>query len=1260
MEDGSIIIDSSIDTAGVETGTDDLKDILKTLISACEKLQKSMLTLSNTMAKGFKDTGATAQDATEDIKKLGEEAKKAKKQAKELEDIKINRMEDVEAVPDEPRTVELTGNKGYSVDPQKFLEAEKAADNLKMKAEELKESLVKLEESGKYFDNSDAYQEMYLELQNVNGQIREYRKNLDEVAYGSKLDNLENELESLRNKTRNLTEETWYYTLQLEQLSNQGRGFGDAEYDEVYQDLMRAKTAEKEYQKSLSGTNKAVEKSSKSNKKLSSILKTLSRSLKSIAVVSLRTSKNLLMRGVRAAVKGVTNGFNKLTSAIRGTNKESHRMSVKRMLGMSLLMGIMFQAFMAVQNAIKEGFINLSQYSNETNKSLSMLLSALTQLKNSIITAFAPLVTAVAPILTKFINLMSQAITYVGMFIASLTGKTTFTKAKKVQQDFAETYGETADSASDATDSINDQADSLEDAAKEAEGYLSPIDEINKLQKDIADTPSNSATPEINTPSIDGGLSPDDMFEEVAIDSAISDFVQRLKDLFRSGDFEEIGRILGEKINDAVRKITDFIDWDNCGAVITKFINNFCDFFNGLIATIDWYAIGEMFGTGINTLVNTLYLLLTGIDWELLGASLAQGIYGLFDKIEWDKLGETIAAGFNAAINYLYGFVEQMNSDGTWVKIGDSLAEGVMSIVNGIELEKFAYSLASLINGAISTVHTFITGIEWGKVGKKIANSLNTFFSNFNWIEAGMTFSDCALSLLELLINTVKETDWELFGKGVSDMLAAIKWKEIFSDLWKLVKDVFSDGFGGFLTGLTSSEPGKIISIIGEILLAVGVAKIVLGFIGDISNALGGTQAKGALGGAVTILKTFLNGKNGIGGLFAADGVFGGIGAKVAGALSGVGSAITGAFGAIASALGISVGGLVLIVVGAVAAIVFTLTHWDEIKTFFTETIPNWWNNTIVPFITGIKDWVVNKTQELKDGVVEKFNVLKTNIGEAWNAVKTATTEKWTSIKTTVTNAASNLATGAKNKISDLKTSTVNWWSNLKSDTASKWGDMKKSVTDSASKIKGGTLTCFKSIKTNVPGYIKSVANTVVDKFSDMLSGSDKIGQITDVFQSAFEGIVNFVRDPINSVIGFLNGLIGAVESAVNAVANMLNGMSFDAPDWVTNLTGISSIGFSLPTWSAPRVPYLAQGTVVPRRAGEFAAILGDNNKEPEVVSPLSTIEKAVENVIGRNGNKGGGYQFTAVLGRRVLFEEFIEEAKLIKKTTGKNPLTSI
>ena len=105
------------------------------------------------------------------------------------------------------------------------------------------------------------------------------------------------------------------------------------------------------------------------------------------------------------------------------------------------------------------------------------------------------------------------------------------------------------------------------------------------------------------------------MFETVGIDQGISDFANKLKEMFAAGDWEGIGQLIGQKINEAVQSFTEFISWDNVGAQITAFVTAFTTLFNSLVATIDWYAIGIMFGTGINTLAATLFMLLTQIDW---------------------------------------------------------------------------------------------------------------------------------------------------------------------------------------------------------------------------------------------------------------------------------------------------------------------------------------------------------------------------------------------------------------------------------------------------------------------------------------------------------------------------------------------------------------------------------------------------------------------------------------------------------------------
>ena len=64
---------------------------------------------------------------------------------------------------------------------------------------------------------------------------------------------------------------------------------------------------------------------------------------------------------------------------------------------------------------------------------------------------------------------------------------------------------------------------------------------------------------------------------------------------------------------------------------------------------------------------------------------------------------------------------------------------------------------------------------------------------------------------------------------------------------------------------------------------------------------------------------------------------------------------------------------------------------------------------------------------------------------------------------------------------------------------------------------------------------------------------------------------------------------------------------------------------YQTPTVAASySMPRLATGTVVPPRAGEFAAILGDNKRETEVVSPLSTMKQALKEALEETGMNGG------------------------------------
>lgn len=284
-----------------------------------------------------------------------------------------------------------------------------------------------------------------------------------------------------------------------------------------------------------------------------------------------------------------------------------------------------------LRSALVDGFKNLSQYSGETNGSISMLWSSLERLKNSLATAFAPILTVVAPILSKFIDMLSTAASYVSMFFSFLSGKSTYTRAIAVQKNYAASLGDTASAAKDA-------ADATEDAAKAAEDYLSPLDDLNKFTAE--DTTSKASSG--NSGSSGGGVDPGQMFEDVPIESNIEKIFQKIKDLIKSGDFEGLGEMMADAINRGLKKVKKAISWDNVGPTVTYFVTAFTRTFNSLVDNIDWDLLGRTIGTGINTIVNTLDLFYTGIDWKNLGSKFAEGVNGVVYEVDWAKLGQFI------------------------------------------------------------------------------------------------------------------------------------------------------------------------------------------------------------------------------------------------------------------------------------------------------------------------------------------------------------------------------------------------------------------------------------------------------------------------------------------------------------------------------------------------------------------------------------------------------------------------------------------
>ena len=247
----------------------------------------------------------------------------------------------------------------------------------------------------------------------------------------------------------------------LYSLEKSGAYFGDPEYDKTYGELQKAIAALNSYKKELAGTGSAQKRVGSSGKKMNKTLaatnKTAIPLTKSILKLSNMFKLMLIRMAMRAAIK-----------------------------------------------AAKEGFENLAQYSDETNKSISMLVSANTRLKNSFATAFAPALEAAAPALKEMIDLLSAGAAYAGQLVAALTGKATFVKAVDVE----ENYGEV----------LKDSNSELKKKEKLNQKLAFSFDDLIQAQKK----------------SEEGfiGPTPDQMFETVEIENDIKDFADVVKGIF--------------------------------------------------------------------------------------------------------------------------------------------------------------------------------------------------------------------------------------------------------------------------------------------------------------------------------------------------------------------------------------------------------------------------------------------------------------------------------------------------------------------------------------------------------------------------------------------------------------------------------------------------------------------------------------------------------------------------------------------------------
>ena len=577
--DGSIIIDTKINSDGITAGAKDIQDGVDRMALALKNANKEILKFIDDYEKGLNQSTASTNEFRKQIESLKKQLKSMESKGlyfgdEDYDNTYLQLQKVQQALKDYKKELVSPTPDAMSFD----------SSSLEGQIERLSNKLVKLREQGKGFGD-ETFDSAYKSLIKVQEELKEYKKNLTKKEEPIQLpmvvdtSTMEGQINLLKAK--------------LEGLRNQGKGFGDSEFDSTAQSLKRAEQALAEYKNELFKTDAQREKEAETarnqaerqaqlNQKLeetkqkeaaaaaeSARLRSIGESaqISTPKVIKMRQElealtnrqKDLEKAGVGLGnteydqnikeinrLKGeldeyrnslvktedAQNNFNKI---VKDTTKSSNkgRSGLLRMMGTGLLMGVVFQGLYSIMGAMKEGMDNLAQYSGETNSTLSSLMSSLTQLKNAFATAFSPILTVVAPALNYLIGLLTSAATAVAQLISALTGKNSFVKATKVQQDYAASLEKTGG------------------AAKEAEGALAAFDKLDVAQDNSGGGGSG------------GELSPEEMFETVPVDNSLTQAIDMIKqkwlelsDLFKKGFVEGIGDLsVLDSIKDSISSI---------------------------------------------------------------------------------------------------------------------------------------------------------------------------------------------------------------------------------------------------------------------------------------------------------------------------------------------------------------------------------------------------------------------------------------------------------------------------------------------------------------------------------------------------------------------------------------------------------------------------------------------------------------------------------------------------------------------------------
>lgn len=655
------------------------------------------------------------------------------------------------------------------------------------------------------FEQGNKYSAEFIQLKNIAQDLtKEFTKGADELYRMEILDDRESvEFAQLAEKTAMTADSLREVNGMLADMRTSGEAYTkgiNAEevkrVEKAYDALTNKITLKREAEKQAA--REAKESASQQEQANKQIAKTTSSAAKSGSKgVSMFSKLLMLLKKIQPHLHRTNKGFLGL------------RLNFGHILGALIGIRSIYALFSKLKSAITEGIKNLAQWNNgnnDTNKSISMLMSSLAQLKNALASAFAPILTIVAPALNYLIDLAIQAANAVAQFFATISGQTTWKRATKQQKDYADSLKKTGS------------------AAKDTAGKLAAFDDLDVLGKKDEDSGGGA-----------GGDDPNSMFEEVDIDPWFTDLWEKLKEMWENADFTELGALLGQKLKDML----DAIPWDYIQDVARKLGKSLATFLNGFINVEGLgYSIGRTLAEAWNTAIYFLESFIDEFDWKGFGDFLGDIINGVIEELDWRETALTIAKGLNGAFTTAESFLDKVE----WGDLGEKVTSSIQTLFINLDFSKISSTWSSLAVAFFDLLAGAISGVDWESLPSHIYDAVKELIDGLDFEEVADSFSNFlyeafkagfswALGMAELIqeigtdivnainkgIEKVKQDIEDCGGNVIQGILKGIT--DALSDIWNWVKEhifdpiinAFKDAFGIASPSTVMEEQGHFI-----------------------------------------------------------------------------------------------------------------------------------------------------------------------------------------------------------------------------------------------------------------------------------------------------------------------------------------------------------------------------------------------------------------------------------------------------------------